>query len=94
MTIFENVLLSLIFRKCHQLNWWMFDSVDDLNEYWSLNSHRIDPKCRFYSISLNERELNVLGFDALSENPYIDEDSVIISRHNLEEYYEEMYFGE
>jgi len=93
MTIFENTLINLIHNKCIGKDWWIFSDADELKSYWESNSFRVDPNCRYFAVSVNERELNVIGFDALSECHNIDIESVLISAHILEKHYEELYFG-
>ena len=93
MTIFENTLLNLIFEKCSDKEWWIFNDFAELKRHWESEFFMIDQKCRFYAISVNDSKLNIVGFDALSESHYIDIDSVLISAHLLERNYEELNFG-
>lgn len=93
MTIFENTLLNLIHEKCSDKDWWIFNDFAELRRHWESEVVRIDHKCRYFAISVNESKLNIIGFDALSESHNIDMDSVLISAHLLERHYEELYFG-
>ena len=94
MTIFELSLINLIHRKARDKSWWIFSSIDDLKRYWIKNSIRLDTSSRFFAISVNDQELNIECFDYLSENPNIDVDSILISSSNLENVYEELFFGQ
>lgn len=94
MTIFENTLVNEIHRRCRDEDWWIFSSLNELREHWKERSLNVDPQFRYFAVSVNERELNVVGFDALSEQPNIDMDSILISYINLEAAYEELYFGQ
>jgi hypothetical protein len=93
MTIFENTLINLIQNKCRDKEWWIFRDTEDVKRYWQEKSLRIDPRSRYFAISVNELQLNIIGFDAISEHPNIDMESVLISAQSLEKHYEEMYFG-
>jgi len=94
MTIFENALIKVIQRRCRHEKWWIFGSADDLLVYWRERRLRVDPSCRFYAIYVNDSELSITGFDALSEQPDIDLESVIITSSSVEGEYEQMFFGQ
>jgi len=94
MTIFEKALMKVIYKRCRHENWWDFGAADDFAMYWQENEIRVYPSCRFYAISVNESKLNVVGFDALSEQPDIDSESAIITSFQVEDEYEQMLSGQ
>ena len=94
MTIFENALIKVIQKRCRHEDWWIFNSPEDLREYWRERRVRVDPTCRFYAVYVNDSELNITGFDALSEHPDIDLESAIIMSSSVEGEYEQMFFGQ